>query len=86
MARPPTFRRITGDIEEFAFFMALWTDLRGSGRGYGVSTVVALPVGQAAFWTHIPDKFTFRGETTQGTLHFSLFLLHLLASFFELLA
>ena len=86
MARPPTFRRIASDIEEIAFIMAFWTELRGSGRCDGVSTAVALPVGQAATWTNIPDKFTFRGVTTQGTLHFSLFLLHLLASFFVLLA
>ena len=86
MARSATFRGVTGDIEKITFFLALWTDMGRSGRCDGVAAVVALPVGQAAFWTHIPDKFTFRGETTQGTLHFSLFLLHLLASFFELLA
>jgi hypothetical protein len=57
MARPPTFRRITSDIEEIAFVMAFWTDLRGSGRCDGVSTAVALPVGQAATWTNIPDEF-----------------------------
>ena len=86
MARTATFRGVTGDVEEIGLLMAFGTDLRGSGRCDGISTAVALPVGQAATWTNIPDKFTFRGVTTQGTLHFSLFLLHLLASFFVLLA
>jgi len=57
MARTATFRRITGDVEEIALLMAIGTDLRGSGRSDGVSTVVALPVGQAAIWTNIPDEF-----------------------------
>ena len=82
MARTATFWRITGDVEEVALFMTLWTDLRGSGRCDGISTVVALPVGQAAIWTNIPDEFTCRRVATQGTLHFSLFLLHLFASSF----
>ena len=56
-ARPSTFRRVTSDIEEIAFFMAFWADFGGSGRCDGVSTVVALPVGQAAIWTNIPDEF-----------------------------
>ena len=82
MARTATFRRITGDVEEIALLMAIGTDLRGSGRCDGVSTFVALPVGQAAIWTNIPDEFTCRRVATQGTLHFSLFLLHLFASSF----
>ena len=86
MTRPATFRGVTGDVEEIAFLMALGTDLGRSGGCDGISTVVALPVGQAATWTDIPGKFTYRGVTTQGTLHFSLFLFHLFASSFVLLA
>jgi hypothetical protein len=80
MARTATFRRVAGDVEEIALLMAIGTDLRGSGRCDGVSTFVALPVGQAAIWTNIPDEFTCRRVATQGTLHFSLILLHLFAS------
>ena len=58
MAGTSTFRGITGDVEKIALFMALGTDLRWSGRCNGVSTVVALPVGQAAIWTDIPDELT----------------------------
>jgi hypothetical protein len=57
MARTATFWRITGDVEEIALRMAIGTDFRGSGRSDGVSTIVALPVGQAAIWTNIPNKF-----------------------------
>ena len=82
MARAATLRGVTADVEEIAFFMAIGTDLGGSRRGDGISTVVALPEGQTATWTNIPDKFTCRGVTTQGTLHFSLFLFHMFASSF----
>lgn len=58
MARTTTFRGIAGDVEEIALLMAIGADLWGSGRRNGVSTVVALPVGQAAIWTNIPDEFT----------------------------
>jgi hypothetical protein len=58
MTRSPTFRGVTGDVEEIAFLMAIGTDLRGCRRCNGVSTVVAFPVGQAATWTNIPDEFT----------------------------
>jgi hypothetical protein len=58
MARTATFRGITGDVEEIALLMAIGTDLRGNGRRDSVSAVVALPVGQAAIWTNIPDEFT----------------------------
>jgi hypothetical protein len=57
MIRTAAFRRITGDVEEITLLMAFRADLRGSGRCDGVSTVVALPVGQAATWTNIPDEF-----------------------------
>jgi len=53
-----TFRGIRGDVEEIALLMAIGTDLRGSGRCNGVSTVVALPVGQAAIWTNISHEFS----------------------------
>jgi len=58
MAWTATFRGITGNVEEIALLMAIGTDLRGSGRCNGVSTVVALPVGQAAIWTNIPHEFS----------------------------
>jgi len=58
MTRTATFRGVTGDVEEIALLMAIGTDLRRCGRCNGVSTVVALPVGQAATWTNIPDEFT----------------------------
>ena len=58
MARPATFRRITGDIEESTFFLALLTDLRRSGRCDGVATVAALPISQVAARTDIPSEFT----------------------------
>lgn len=80
MARTATFRGVTGDVYEIAPRMAIRTDLRGSGRCNGVSTVVALPVGQAATWTNIPDEFICRRVTTQGTLHLYIFLVHLFTS------
>jgi hypothetical protein len=52
-----TFRRITGYVEKIALFMAFGTDLRRSGSCDGISALVALPVGQAAIWTNIPDEF-----------------------------
>jgi len=58
MAWTATFRCITGNVEEIALLMAIGTDLRGSGRCNGVSTVVALPVGQAAIWTNISHEFS----------------------------
>jgi hypothetical protein len=56
MARSTTFRGVTGDVEEIARLMAFGTDLRRSGSCDGISALVALPVGQAAIWTNIPDE------------------------------
>ena len=79
MAGPPALRRIAGDVNEIAFCMAFRTHLRCSYRGDGVATIVALPVGQAAVWTNIPDEFTRRCVAAQGALHFSFFLFHLIS-------
>ena len=56
MARSTTFRGVTGDVEEIARLMAFGTDLRRNGSCDGISALVALPVGQAAIWTNIPDE------------------------------
>ena len=78
MARSATFRRIARDVEEIAFFMALRTDIGRRCRCDGVATFVALPVRQATIWTNIPHKFTRLCVATQGTLHFSFSLFHLI--------
>ena len=56
MPRSAAFRRITGNIAKIAIFIALWADIRWTGRRDGVTTLLALPKSQAAARTNIPDE------------------------------
>lgn len=82
IAGTTTFRRIASNITEIAFFITLWTDIWRSGNCDGVTTLLTLPKSQVAGRANIPDEFTRSSKTTQGTLHFSIFLLHFAASSF----
>jgi hypothetical protein len=73
MAGPTAFRRVAGDIQEFAFPVTTGTFLGGLGRGERIIARVASPISHVALRTDIPGEFAGSGKAAQGTFHF-LFL------------
>ena len=61
MAGPTAFRRVAGDIEEFAFLVTTGTFLWGLGRGERIIARAASPISQVALGADIPQKFTGSG-------------------------
>ena len=82
MARPATLRRVTSDVEEFAFLLTSRARLWWHCCGEDKSALATFPICLIALWTDISSELPVCGVSAVGAFIFFLVILHVFTSSF----
>ena len=78
MARAAALRRVTSDVEEFAFLLTSRTRLWWHYCGEDKSALATFPIRFIALWTNISGEPSVCGVPAVGAFIFFLLILHVL--------